>query len=131
MSEPLKVYLIEKLNKGGKSLEPREFIISPNYSTTVTPFVSGCISARSTDPIPMANLKHAEVYHNIEQSRTCIVTLTEQPASTAALREALEGAKKTTRAWYGESVAGWDLYQNSPEMKRINKALTACKTEGE
>ena len=40
--------------------------------------------------------------------------------------EALKQAKETIHAWHGDIV--WDLYQQSPEMKKVNEAIS--KAEG-
>jgi hypothetical protein len=45
------------------------------------------------------------------------------------LLEALKEAKRTIRVWHGftefqpNEAKAWELYQNSPEMKRINEAI--------
>ena len=38
-----------------------------------------------------------------------------------ALNEALKTAKRTIHAWHGG--IGWEQYQHSPEMKKINQAI--------
>ena len=35
--------------------------------------------------------------------------------------EILKEAKETIKIWHGD--IGWDFYQNSPEMKRLNEAI--------
>ena len=47
-------------------------------------------------------------------------------AAAPDMYRALLDAKETIHAWHGE--AGWDMYQHSPEMKRLNAAI--AKAEG-
>lgn len=49
--------------------------------------------------------------------------------ATDMLIEALEDAVRCIRLWRGELA--WDLYQNSPEMKRIHAALAAARVPEE
>lgn len=76
-----------------------------------------------------------EAHREAEEERVCReeakCIMVGQGKQVAALREALEVAAKTIHIWHDRHKARgmikveclWEIYQRSPEMKRINAAL--------
>ena len=65
-----------------------------------------------------------------ERRLRALIASAQEPAGTTGLRAALKEAIELIRGWHGmghgdDEPRVWELYQQSPEMKRLNAALTA------
>ena len=45
MTKPIEVHLIEKTDKDGKPLEPREFLYAPSHPKTITSIENACLTS--------------------------------------------------------------------------------------
>ena len=81
-------------------------------------------AGRGRQRVCVLNAQHPDYEQNAETIAQAPDLLNERDRlkeQNAELLAALIDAKETIKAWHGEDA--WDLYQHSPEMKRINEAI--------